>query len=260
MRQTAAAGIAAAGVAVAVSVAVIVTGCDAVSLDAVSLDPGSLARDLVAHWAFDQTGGTVVTDSSGNRHDALLTGGTWVDDGRFGGALRMTAGDRATVASFPPATSGWTVSVWVRSSAADLAASTSEFATIISTETQFSGGWQIALDNRSGEQRFVAAYWAAAGFNDYVRAFCSCVEADRWVHLTAVWDAERATMSLYQDEHEVSQVPMPTRISTGDTTLFMGTWNQLGRFFRGDLDDFAIWRRPLQPIEVAAITRGPPRH
>lgn len=250
----------AAGLAAVAALASAVAGCDTVSLDAVSLDPGSLARDLVAHWAFDQNAGTTVTDSSGNRLDGLLTGGTWVDDGRFGGALRLAGGDRATVAGFPQATTGWTVSVWVRSSAADLAASTSEFATIISTENQFSGGWQIALDNRAGEQRFVAAYWAGAGFNDYVRLFCSCVVADRWVHLTTVWDGQRATMSLYQDEHQVGQVPMPTRISTGDTTLSMGTWNQLGRFFRGDLDDFAIWRRALQPIEVATITRGPPRH
>ncbi|HEY8926896.1 MAG TPA: hypothetical protein VIU64_21080, partial [Polyangia bacterium] len=124
-------------------------GCDAFSLDAVSIDPGSLAHELVAHWAFDQTAGPAVTDGSGYHHDGVLTGGSWPADGRFGSALRLTAGDHVTVAGFPQATAAWTVSVWTRASAADLAATASrDFSPIISAETQFAGGWQINLDNR----------------------------------------------------------------------------------------------------------------
>ena len=233
-------------------------GCNTVPLDALAIDPGSLSRDLVAHWAFDETGGMGVADSSGNHHDGVLTGGTWVGDGRFGGALRLAAGDRVTVAGFPQATAGWTVAGWTRASAADLAVSTSDdLAPIISAETLRSGGWQINLDKRADDQRFLAAYWAGAPVSDYVRVFCSCVEADRWVHLTAVWDGERATLSLYRDEQQVGQARMPSPISTGDTTLSMGAWNQVGRFFSGDLDDFAVWRRPLQPVEIATLSRDP---
>jgi len=243
--------------ALAVAVAVAVAGCRDVPLDAVAIDPGTLSSDLVAHWAFDQTTGPVA-DSSGNHHDGVLTGGSWLSDGQFGGALRLTAGDHVAVAGFPPATASWTVSVWMRASATDLAASTSDLATVISAETQFSGGWQINNDNRADQQRFLAAYWPGAAGNDYVRVYCSCVEADRWIHLTAVWDAERATVSLYRDEQRVGQARMPSRISPGDTTLYMGTWNQLNRFFVGDIDDFAVWRRALQPIEIATLSREPP--
>ena len=102
-------------------------GCGSTPVDAVTIDPTSLARDLVAHWAFDEPSGSVVTDDAGSRHDGALTGGTWIPSGRFGGALRFAAGDRVTVPGFPQATANWTVSVWIRSSAADLAASTSDW-------------------------------------------------------------------------------------------------------------------------------------
>jgi len=234
-------------------------GCGPFSLDAVSIDPGSLAHDLVAHWAFDQTGGAAVADSSGYRRDGVLTGGSWVADGAFGGALRLAAGDHVTVAGFPQATAGWTVSVWTRATAADLAESaTNDFAPIISAETQFAGGWQINLDNRGMGQRFLAAYWAGGAASEYVRVFCSCVEPDRWIHLTAVWDGERAMVSLYRDAQKVGEAHMPSPISNSDTTLYLGAWNQPGRFFVGDLDDFAIWQRALQPVEIALLSHESP--
>lgn len=234
-------------------------GCEAFPLDAVSIDPGSLSRDLVAHWAFDQTSGPAVIDGAGDHHDGALTGGAWIEDGRFGSALRLAAGDHVAVAGFPQAASSWTVSVWTRASAADLAlaARTSELVPILSAETLFSGGWQINLDNRAGEQRFLAAYWVGGTLNDYVRAYCSCVEPDRWIHLTAVWDEQRATESLYLDDQQVGHARMPSPIAPGDTTLYMGTWTQLNRFFAGDIDDVAIWRRALQPIEIATLSGKP---
>lgn len=240
---------------------VVLAGCDAFSLDAVAIDPGSLSLDLVAHWAFDQTNGPAVADSSGYHHDGVLTGGSWVADGQFGSALRLGVGDHVTVAGFPHATASWTVSVWTRTSAADLAdlaASTSDLSPIMSAEMQFAGGWQINLDNRVAEPRFLAAYWVGGGVDGYVRVFCSCVDLDRWVHLTAVWDGKRAVVSLYRDDEQVGEVPMPSPISPGDTTLYMGAWNQPGRFFVGDIDDFAIWRRALQPVEIAKLSKESP--
>jgi hypothetical protein len=234
-------------------------GCGPFSLDAVSIDPSSLTHDLIAHWAFDQTGGPAVTDSSGDGRDGILTGGTWLTDGAIGGALRLAAGDHVTVAGFPPATTGWTVSVWTRATALDLATDASnDFAPIISAEMQFAGGWQINLDNRGMGQRFLAAYWARGAANQYVRVFCSCVEPDQWIHLTAVWDGERAMVSLYRDGQKVGEEHMPSPISAGDMTLYLGAWYQPGRFFAGDIDDFAIWQRALQPVEIALLSHGVP--
>ena len=165
------------------------------------------------------------------------------------------AGDHVTVSGFPQATSNWTVSVWIRNSAADLAARTTEWTTIISTENVFKGGWQVYLDNRPNFQRFDAAYWAGATVDDYVVVFCPGIEADRWTHLTTVWDGAAREVRLYHDDQMIDRLPMPVSILPGDTTLYIGTWNQGQRFMMGDLDDFAIWRRALQPAEIAAISR-----
>ena len=105
---------------IAVSGALI--GCGKAPLDAITLDPATLTSDLVAHWTFDDGGGTVVRDQSGSGHDGVLTGGAWITAGRFGGALALASGDSVAVPNFPQATSNWTVSVWTKTSAAELAA------------------------------------------------------------------------------------------------------------------------------------------
>ncbi|MFL5303962.1 MAG: LamG domain-containing protein [Polyangia bacterium] len=233
-------------------------GCESVPLDALTIDPGSLSRDLVAHWTFDATGGTNVADSSGNGYEGTLTGGTWISSGRFSGALSLASGDSVAVAGFPQAAASWTVSVWLRMSAAELAASTADFSMIISTELQYAGGWEIALDNRPSYQRFDASYFAGATVNDYVRTVCACIEADRWIHLTSVWDGAAEKLTLYRDAQAVDEVAMPSPIQTGNAALYMGKWTQSGRHLAADIDDFAIWRRALQGPEIAALSRNPP--
>src|SRR4029434_10170690 len=178
--------------------------------------------------------------------------------GRFAAAPSLASGASVTVANFPQATSNWTVSVWTRSSAAGLAASTSDLSTLISTETVFAGGSQIHLDKRPNSHRFDAAYWAGPNTTDYVQLLCACIEPDRWIHLTAVWDFSVAKMTLYVDDRAVDEAPMPTPILTGDSTLYMGTWNMANRFLVGEIDDFAIWGRALRPTEIAAISRQSP--
>jgi hypothetical protein len=241
------------------AVALLGTGCGSTPVDAVTVDPSSVSRDLVAHWAFDDGTGSIATDDAGGGHDGVLTGGTWIPSGQFGGALHFATGDHVTVSGFPQAATNWTVSVWFRSSVADLAANTTEWATIIGTETVFAGGWQVYLDNRPNFQRFDAGYWAGATVDDYVVVYCGCIEADRWIHLTAVWDGDQREARFYRDDHLVDSQPMPIPILPGDTTLYVGTWNRGERFLEGDVDDFAIWRRALQPAEITAISKQPIR-
>ena len=237
---------------------VLAVGCGSHPLDAISIDADSLKRDLVAQWSFDETSGTTATDSSGNGHDGSVTGAEWITPGRFGGALTLSAGAFVSVPSFPQATASWTVSLWTRTPASALASNATDFSTLASTENQYAGGWELHLDNRTTNQRFDAAYWAGRFMDDYVRVVCACVEADRWFHLAAVWDGEvTKTMTFFVDGQMIGQARMPGRILPGDRTLYFGTWNQGGRFFNGDLDEVAIWRRALEPAEIALLAGSP---
>ena len=241
-----------------VAAALIAAGCGANPLDAVTVNPQSLTMGLVAHWTFDDGSGSVVADSSGNGLDGTLTGGTWTTSGRFGGALALALGDYVTVPNFPQATPSWTVSVWTETSRGQLQADTSDTGTILSTEVVFAGGWQLHLDNRSGYKRYDAAYWAGSTVNDYEVLFCDCINENRWIHLTAVFDNEAGTFTLYQDDVVVDHSSLPSPILMGDSTLYMGTWNMGERFLAATVDDFAIWSRALDKGEIATISQQPP--
>jgi hypothetical protein len=234
-----------------------VIGCGEAPLDAVGLPPTVLADGLVAHWALDEGGGTIARDTSGNGHDGQLGGGTWIADGRFGGGLRLAAGDSLTVADLPAATPNWSVSVWIRLSDQQLAADSDTFTEILSTENVGSAGWQINIDKRLAQPRFVFSYWAPP-LMGYVGTECSCVDAGAWLHLAAVVDVAANRLTLYRDGAVADQATRPSDILPGDSTLYFGHWNMGGRLLNGDLDDIAIWQRALTSEEIAALTTQSP--
>ncbi len=228
-------------------------GCSgAAPIDAVAIIDRSLAEGLVAHWAFDEQSGAVVSDGTGNGHDGQLTGGSWVE-GRFGGGLRLLPGDSVTIPNFPQATPDWTVSVWVKLSAADVAAFTSERAVLLTDERGSMGGWEIEFDPRPGFDWLEASYFVAPPTNDYVVLDCKCIETDRWLHWTAVFDTMNSRFSLYHDDRVVDSSSLPASILPGSPDLGIGRWDQGMRPLSGVVDDYAVWSRALTADEVAAV-------
>jgi len=235
-----------------------VTGCGEAPLDAVGLPPRVLADGLVAHWALDEGAGTTARDGSGHGHDGQLTGGTWIADARFGGGLRLAAGDAVAVPGFPAATPSWSVSLWIRMSDEQAAFNSNDpFTEILSTENIGSAGWQINIDKRLVQPRFVFSYWAPP-LMGYVGTECSCVDIGAWIHLAATVDVDANRITLYRDGKVADQETRPSDIVAGDSTLHFGGWNMGDRLLSGDLDDIAIWQRALAPEEIAALTTQSP--
>jgi hypothetical protein len=235
-----------------------VTGCSESILDAVGLPPQVLTDGMVAHWTLDESSGTVVSDSSGNGHDGQLTAGTWISDGRFGGALRLAAGGAVAVPGLPAPTPSWSVSVWLRMSDEQFASSSSDtWTTILSTENFRSAGWQINIDKFLAQPRYTFSYWSPP-LMDYVGVECSCVATGVWVHLAATVDASTSRISLYLNGALANQDTRPSDIVAGNPTLYFGRWNMDGRLLNGDLDDVAIWARALTPGEISALATQSP--
>lgn len=233
-------------------------GCGGAPLDAVGLPAHDLADGLVAHFAFDEGAGMIAKDTSGNGRDGQLSSGAWISDGRFAGGLRLERGDSVAVSNFPAATPSFTVAVWVRLSADQLAMDDGTWVAIAGTEIFRSGGWQLNIDNRLPQGRFDFAYWSAP-LMDYLFVECECVETTRWIHLAAVVDVDANLVTLYKDGSIGDRETRPSDISVGDATLYVGRWNMSGRQLSGDLDDLAVWNRALSADEIAAlVARSPP--
>jgi len=235
----------------------LVTGCGEALLDAVDLPPGALTYGLVAHWALDDGDGTNARDVSGHGHDGQLDGGAWISNARFGGGLRLGAGDDVTVPGMATPPPSWTVALWIRLSDDQLAADSDTWTEILSTESLASGGWTVNLDKRLAQPRFTFSYWSPPLMN-YVGVECSCVTTGGWIHLAAVVDADTGGIFLYRDGTLADQETRPSDVLPGDSTLYFGRWNMAGRLLSGDLDDVAIWARALTAAEIAALTRQSP--
>jgi hypothetical protein len=237
-------------------VALLFLGCGPTYLDASGLAPTTLENGLVAHWPFDETGGPVAADISGNRRDGVVSGATFTSDGRFDGALHFVPGDGVTVERFPYATPSWTFSAWVRIAEEDV--ETDDFGTVVSTEVMQNGGWQLQTRGRSSGIYWTFAYWIGPGPLDYAHYECECFELGRWSHATVVLDAERDTLSFYVDGELARASASPGAILPGTSDLFMGKWMGEDRLFSGSLDDVAIYDRALEASEVRELDARPP--
>ncbi len=235
-------------------------GCGPAPIEAVGVSARGLVNGLVGHWAFDEGpgSGTTVSDRSGNGPSGQISGSTWSwqTAGRFAGGLRLQPGDSVTIPNFRPATADWTVSVWIYLTAADRATlmMMTERAVLLTAEKSSMGGWEIEFDPRPGFDYLEASYYVAPPTNGYPILECRCIEVDRWMHWTMVFDWTNRRTSLYRgavlvDTHSAP----PAQILPGDTDLNIGRWAQ------GVAPDLRRHRR-LRHLEPRAQCRRGRRH
>ena len=233
-------------------------GCGAAAIEPLSVSNSALADKLLAHWPFDESGGTMVADRSGHGYNGVLTSDnpTWVT-GRFGGGLSLKKSDSVAISGpsgFPDATADWTASAWIKMSEMDrmILTDQKERAVLLSTELPSMGGWEIEFDLKTGFDYLEASYY---DMKDYPILNCRCIDIDRWMQFTVVFDWTNKRFHLYRDGLPVASAEMRSPISPGDSTLNIGRWTQGPRPISGVIDDFAIWQRALLPDEVAALNK-----
>lgn len=230
--------------------------CTPGRLDAIGVSPSTMTAGLIAHYTFDEDGGTVVFDHSGNQRDGVLVGGTWLTTGgRFGGALRFDGGSYVTVGDFPDAPASFTASVWVRINGF---APDAGLETVTSTEYVFDAGWELNVAGPSDS----GAYFQAAFFDRIASAYtysnCTCLPVGVWTHFAFVIDGGAHTMSTYVNGTLASVVPAPEPIAPGAPALSIGRWSMSGRMLVGDVDDLNVYGRALAPEEIEWLDQQPP--
>jgi hypothetical protein len=232
------------------------TGCTAAPIEIATLPTVSLTNGLVAHWRFDENIGYVANDSSGNGRTGFASGPGWSwVPGQFGGAMHFSGIDYVSVGGMPRATPSYSVSTWVLIQPGELGP---PIANILSTES-LGGGWALFSTFGAGPPSYVFRY-ATNPVQGFVSASCPCVVPGVWTHITAVLDADAATLTLYVGDDIAMTAPTGgATILPGSTVLDIGRSAELSPTFpvTGALDDIAIYARPLVVEEVAELSVEP---
>lgn len=219
--------------------------------------------DLILHYTFDEGSGARVWDSapSGNNHATNVANAHWVADGRFGGAYGP-GNPSAVIAHFSPANQAdldfepraepFTISVWVRTTAA--------------------GGYNTVIGKDSNVSPFIAQYrmWMIGNptltqgingnqYSGNLSVAAPALNDGQWHLLTLVNYLDGATWRsrMYYNDGATF-----TQFNTGaagrvQNLLRVGDTSRGGNPWLGQLDDLRIYRRALSQTEIAAIYHTP---
>ncbi|MBM3243102.1 LamG domain-containing protein [Candidatus Poribacteria bacterium] len=208
-----------------------------------------LLEDAVGIWFLDEGSGKTVGDSSGNGNNGTIRGdgGKWAD-GKFGKALLLN---------------GTTEFVEVPDSASlDL----QEQVTMVCWfNWEGSGdGWQTFFSKgpMSGTNENYALFTNSAnrhthfcknagGARDCFNSPNNAFESKQWVHAAATYDGK--TQITYIDGKEVAKGNISGKMVPNNNYLGIGFREGSPHYWKGMLDDMAIFKRALSADEVKGI-------
>jgi hypothetical protein len=209
--------------------------------------PADTVSNLIAHYAFDETGGTAAADSSGNLQTATLfnfpaDSSMWVP-GRVGGALHFnaTAGSstQRVVTDGPLA---------------------------LQNEDRFSFAFwaQLTSANNPANPRLVVpvgsehwVLWApGTGVGFYPPAASTQPALGTWQHYVVTYDRPLGKYEVFVNGRKETEASGFSRLSPALKQWVIGSNENLGNNldpWRGLLDDLRIYNRLLLPGDVKAL-------
>jgi hypothetical protein len=204
---------------------------------------------MVAYWKFDETGGTVCADSSGNL-DATFSGGgsPTFASGQLNGAVDLNGTNQgySTAGSTNP-TAGITLMAWINPddlSARDRGIITKKDAFILEIE---SSGAEVSFTILNGgmSREFEPDVFAG---ND--------IPTGAWTHIAATFDG--VTTSIYiNGSLAASEASVFNALGGSGEPYWIG-WNSqtnfgTDRYFDGRIDEAAVFDRALDAGEVQQL-------
>lgn len=222
--------------------------------DEVESYPG-LDFGLVAYWPFDQG----LEDAIGD-HQGEAVGddeGVALIDGMFGGALELRGGgvefggDQA-VFDFKESARGFSISLWLKQNFAQRGVVIGNgnlhpwaINLLDAGEIGFHAG--VVRDKLLTEPEIRTAF--------STKTLSNTMRLRSFDHLAAVYDATAHLRTVYVNGVELinaspSSTLTKSEIDGAESLVIGGSWSGTLRFWRGVVDDLAIWSRPLTKREV----------
>ncbi|MBF8189727.1 LamG domain-containing protein [Nonomuraea sp. K274] len=202
-----------------------------------------------AHWKLDDSQGTVAADAAG-AHPATLYGASWTT-GRTGTALRLANSYAQTTGPVVDTGRNFTVTAWARLTG------NGATATAVTQEGGRTGAF--ALQYSKPDDRWALTLTGAdADGATAVRALSATApRLSEWTHLTGVYDAAAAQISLYVNGRLESTVAARPWAATGPLTIGRGKVNGAAAdFWPGDLDEVRVYGRAMFADEVAELVNS----
>ncbi len=204
-------------------------------------------KPLVAHWTFNEQGGSVLHDLSGNPAlEVRAAAGVPRTKGIHGNALRLQGEHALAVKGLPDADlSKITFSAWVQPT------NLQGFREIFRQECP---NRLLFSFQRNG--RALSLGLNVGGYEECRAEFQpSRVLDGQWHHVAGTFDGQFCR--VYLDGREAAALNRPGRIAVQpEAPAFVGSSCGRGEYFQGGLDDLRIYAEALNAQEVAALYRA----
>lgn len=216
-----------------------------------------IRKGLVAYYSFDHREDSLGVDDAAEKFRAEVKGVKWIESGKLGGAAEF---DGASALSVPHDdalnfTKGLTLSAWIHPAQADRYG----YAMVVGKTSGSSWQKGFGLARMSGDAENLYFF-----VNNYSRnAVKAPVKADRWSHVAGVFDGKAIkiyvdgkqveSLSLAESAKELgSSSPDLVEIQPINVPLMFGC-DQSGYFWKGKLDEAALYDRPLSDEEILRL-------
>lgn len=212
-----------------------ITSCGYIS----SGDEDVLYEGAVAVWNMDELESDIIYDKSGRNSAAAID--TTIIDGVSGKARRFngTSSFIRTQMDFSTWTN-FTISFWF----------------VAAPQV---GDMGVVLDNgHTGDNNFVVQSTTRGGntYWWYCNGKGSMFEVPeyKWIHVVVIHDADEKRALLYVDGEKLPEIPLEKVGGFGPAPLTFGRLsNSWERYFKGAIDEVAIWDRVLTEKEVKSL-------
>jgi hypothetical protein len=204
---------------------------------------------VVGIWLFDEAGGDVAIDSSGNGNDGTLNGPEWTSESKFGGALEFNGADSyiefATGESMK--TQQLTFMAWFNTRKLD------GYGHIFQSGTDWDDIAGCVF--RVHQDGYAQAALAHAPGNTATWLGGPTLEADTWYHMVLTYDG--TTAILYLDGINVASSDGQGEIMYDDQPVRIGILsNGMWSPFDGFIDEVALFNVALEAEDIEAIMNG----
>ncbi len=237
----------------------VVTGSNARGESALSAEASATPGNLRAHLRFDETSGTLATDSSGRQQTATLVNGPAWETGRLGNALRFTAASSQHLtlpASVANDLADFTIAAWVRPE------NTGTFSRIFdigdNVTPTFSAGAYLFLMPSNGSAVSFGITSAGSGGTQRISGTAP-LPSGVWSHVAVTLSGSSGR--LYVNGGLVgtnNAMTLNPAALGGITRAYLGR-SPIGTdpYFNGALDDFRIMKGALSAAQITELATPP---